>query len=38
MSEQVSFSELEYNQKKRLTRREQFLNEMELTIPWSDLL
>jgi len=38
MSGQVSFSELEYKQKKRLTRREQFLNEMELTLPWSKVL
>jgi len=30
MTKQSSFSDLEYAQKKRLTRREQFLNEMKL--------
>jgi len=38
MSQQRSFSELEYNQKKRVTRREKFLQEMEVTVPWSGLI
>jgi len=38
MSHQGSFSEFEYNQKKRVTRREQFLTEMEAVMPWSSLL
>jgi len=38
MSNQRSFSELEYMGKKRLTRREKFLNEMDLIIPWASLL
>lgn len=38
MSHQSSFSNLEYSQKKRLTRREKFLNEMELVIPWLKLI
>ncbi len=38
MSNQRSFSELEYMGKKRLTRREKFLNEMGDIIPWSKLL
>jgi len=33
MSYQTSFAELDYNHKKRLTRREAFLNEMEQTVP-----
>ncbi len=38
MSTQRSFSELEYMAKKRLTRREKFLNEMDAIIPWKKLL
>lgn len=38
MSKQSGFADLEYAQKKRLTRREKFLNEMEPVIPWSDLI
>jgi len=38
MSYQTSFAELDYNHKKRLTRREAFLNEMEQTVPWSKLI
>jgi len=38
MSNQRSFSELEYMGKKRLTRREKFLNEMDAIIPWASLL
>ena len=38
MSYQTSFADLDYNHKKRLTRRELFLNEMEQTVPWSKLI
>ena len=38
MSHQTSFADLEYALKKRLTRREVFLNEMEGVVPWSLLL
>jgi len=38
MSYQSSFADLEYNHKKRLTRREVFLGEMERTVPWSKLI
>jgi len=38
MSDQLSFADFEYTRKKRLTRRERFLSEMEKTIPWVDLL
>jgi len=38
MSKQSGFTDLEYAQKKRLTRREKFLNEMEPVMPWSDLI
>lgn len=32
--DQISFSELEFSQKKRKTRREKFLERMECLIPW----
>jgi len=35
---QSGFADLEYAQKKRLTRREKFLNEMDPAVPWSDLI
>lgn len=38
MSRQASFADLEYASKKRLTRREVFLNEMEAVVPWPALL
>jgi len=38
MSQQLSFAEVEYNTKKRLTRREVFLAEMEQVVPWLELL
>ena len=34
---QLTFAELAYNSKKKLTRRERFLGEMELSIPWQKL-
>ncbi|MBL8497354.1 MAG: IS5 family transposase [Nitrosomonas sp.] len=38
MSRQSSFADLDYNHKKRRTRREIFLSEMEGIIPWQVLL
>jgi len=38
MMKQRGFSDLEYARKKRLTRREKFLNEMEPLVPWSKLI
>lgn len=35
---QSSFSDLEFAAKKRVTRREKFLSEMERVVPWADLL
>ena len=35
---QISFSQAEFETKKRLTRREKFLAEMEAVMPWSELL
>lgn len=36
--EQFSFSTLAYDNKKVITKRERFLNEMEQVVPWSRLL
>ena len=38
MKKQMTFSEVEYASKKRLTRRDRFLAEMEGVVPWSRLL
>ena len=35
---QISFSEAEFAAKKRVTRRERFLGDMERIIPWRDVL
>jgi transposase, IS5 family len=35
--DQITFSDLEYQHKKRKTRREKFLEKMELLIPWAQL-
>ena len=35
--DQIGFAELEYNQKRRKTRREKFLEKMEKLIPWDIL-
>jgi IS5 family transposase len=35
---QISFSSAEHQGKKRVTRREKFLGEMEQVVPWSRLL
>ncbi len=37
MDYQPTFAELEYQHKKRKTRREKFLEQMEALIPWSEL-
>ena len=35
---QASFSDLEYAAKKRVTRRDRFLSEIEAVTPWSALV
>lgn len=37
MSRQASFSELEYGAKKKVTRRDRFLSEIEAITPWAEL-
>jgi transposase, IS5 family len=37
MSQQISFSQHEYHGKKKTTRRERFLGEMEQVVPWARL-
>ena len=34
-SEQISFTDVEYANRRRVSRREQFLDTMDATIPWS---
>jgi transposase, IS5 family len=38
MERQKSFAQAEYAQKKKTTRRERFLNEMEQVVPWARLV
>jgi transposase, IS5 family len=38
MERQRSFAQAEYAQKKKTTRRERFLNEMEKVVPWAKLV
>ena len=38
MERQRSFAQAEYAQKKKITRRERFLNEMEQVVPWARLV
>ena len=38
MTMQASFSELEYAAKKKVTRRERFLGEIEAITPWAALV
>ena len=38
MPTQTSFSELEYAAKKKLTRRDRFLTEIEAVTPWEELV
>ncbi len=35
---QISFASAEHQGKKRVTRREKFLSEMEQVVPWSRLV
>lgn len=35
---QLSFSQVEYANKRKLTRRDGFLAEMEQVVPWDELL
>ncbi|MDA0681587.1 MAG: IS5/IS1182 family transposase, partial [Proteobacteria bacterium] len=35
--DQITFSDLEYQHKKRKTRRERFLERMDALIPWPQL-
>jgi len=34
-SEQPSFTDVEYGNRRRVSRREQFLETMDATIPWA---
>jgi IS5 family transposase len=38
MERQRSFAQAEFAQKKKTTRRERFLNEMEVVVPWAKLV
>ena len=35
---QISFAQAEYDAKRNTTRRDRFLTEMEIVVPWSRLL
>ena len=37
MKRQISFAESEFSGKKKTTRRERFLGEMEKVVPWERL-
>jgi hypothetical protein len=38
MADQVTFAELAWNSKRKVTRRERFLKEMDAVIPWQRIL
>lgn len=38
MSKQISFAQAEYEAKRKITRRDRFLAEMEIVVPWTRLL
>ncbi|SDW91642.1 transposase, IS5 family, partial [Thiocapsa roseopersicina] len=38
MMKQFSFADAEFAAKKKVTRRERFLDEMERVVPWPELL
>ena len=38
MAKQISFAQAEYDAKRKTTRRDRFLAEMELVVPWARLL
>ena len=35
---QISFAQAEYQNKKKVTRRERFLTQMEALVPWQRLI
>ena len=35
ISDQICFTDVEYGNRRRVSRREQFLDTMDATIPWS---
>ena len=38
ISSQISFAQAEYSKKKKTTRRERFLSQMDLVVPWARLV
>lgn len=36
MNDQPSLSEVEYAQRRRVPKREEFLNRMDQVVPWAD--
>jgi len=38
MEAQLSFAQTEYGRKKKITRREKFLGQMEKVVPWGRLV
>ena len=38
MFKQISFAQAEYDAKRKTTRRDRFLAEMEIVVPWARLL
>ena len=38
MEQQMSLAQVEYAEKKKVTRRERFLGEMERMVPWARLV
>lgn len=34
MNEQITFTDLEYSNRRRTTRREEFLRKMDSSLPW----
>ena len=36
IKEQITFGDIEYSNRKRITKREEFLNQMEEIIPWKE--
>ena len=38
VTNQISFSQAEHSNKKKTTRRERFLSEMECVVPWARLV
>jgi len=38
MPKQISFAQAEYDAKRKTTRRDRFLAEMEIVVPWARLL